>query len=204
MTWAENDWVDTQEHRQSMIATAVVISLFVAGGTLYAVGLFVAATGGDGLVAIAGGLLVLLATIYAAMALYPYRRIVGAPAPRTVFHISSAVWAVDDLVTLEVARCHKKQAITEKRWPRRARLVYFFRQRPTLGHARGQSFSGRRRTPRYLYELQLQRPIDALYGRGAVVATPADVSVIVVARQDLGSSWKDGATGRRPALSSRE
>ncbi|OWP20306.1 hypothetical protein CBF90_02100 [Microbacterium sp. AISO3] len=195
MTWAEKEWVDASERQQSTIATAVVTAFLAVGAVLYGVGLFTAATSGKGQLLIAGGILVLLATAYAAMALFSFRPTQGAPASQTIFHISPAIWAVGDPVTLEVARCSKKQAVAERWRPRRARLVYFFRQRPTLGHARGQSFSGGRHKPRYLYELELQHPIDALYGRGAVIASPQDVSVVVVARQELGSSWR-GKAGR--------
>ena len=190
MVWAEEEWVEDTERRRGKIAGAVVIALTLIGGALYVWGLLAAQAGVGGLVVLGAGVLVLLATALAAMALHPYRRVSSDLAPPRVFHISPAIWSTGDLVTLEASRCRKKQAIAERRWARRARLVFFFRQRPTLGHARGQTLSGRRRAPRYLYELELQYPIDPLYARGAALATTSDVTVVVISRQDLGRTWK--------------
>jgi hypothetical protein len=189
MVWAENEWVEATERRRGTVANVVVIGLTLLGGALYFSGLFTMLSG-PGLVLVIAGLLVLLVTAVAAMSAHPYHRVPSEVAPTTVFHISPAFWTTGEAVTLDVARCRRKQAITERRWARRARLVYFFPQRPTLRHARGQTFSGRRHVDRYLYELELQHPIDALYARGAALATPYDVTAVVRARQVLGASWK--------------
>lgn len=189
MVWAEHEWVEAAERRRGTVASVVLIGLTLVGGALYFSGLFTMVSG-VGLALVAAGLLVLLVTVVAAMAVHPYRRVASEDATTTVFHISPAAWTAGEAVTLEVARCRKKQAIAERWWPRRARLVYFFPQRPTLRHARGQTFTGHRGVERYLYELELQHPIDTLYARGAALAAPVDVTAVVRARQDLGSSWK--------------
>lgn len=189
MVWAENEWVDEAVRRRGATASIVLIALALVGGALYLSGLFTM-TSFPGLPLVVAGLLILATTAVVALSLHAYRRVGREAAPTTVFHISPAAWTVGEAVTLEAARCRKKQGIAERWWARRARLVYFFPQRPTLRHARGQAFSGRRRVGRTLYELELQHPIDALYARGAALATPDDVTVVVRARQDLGSSWK--------------
>lgn len=189
MVWAEHEWVDAAERRRGRVANVVLIGLTLVGGAIYVSGLFTMFSG-VGLMLVAAGLLVLSVTIVVAMTVNPYRRVASEVAPTTVFHISPAAWTSGEAVTLEVARCRKKQAITERWWARRARLVYFFPQCPTFRHARGQTLTGHRRVDFYLYELELQHPIDALYGRGAALATPDDVTALVRARQDLGSSWK--------------
>lgn len=70
----------------------------------------------------------------------------------------------------------------ENRWGKRSRLVYFFPQRPTRQQALGQTLSGRRR-PRYLYELEVLSPFDAVYERVAARATTEDLTARVVRRQ---------------------
>lgn len=189
MVWAEQEWVESAERRRGMVASVVLIGLTLVGGALYFSGLF-AMSSGLGLVLVVVGLLVIVAASVVAMNVHPYRRVASEGTPAVVFHISPASWTVGETVTLEVARCRNKQAIAELRRTHRARLIYFFPQRPTLRHARGQTFSGRRRAHRFLYELELQHPIEALYARGAALATPHDVTAVVIASQDLGASWK--------------
>lgn len=189
MVWAEQEWVEKAERRRGTVATVLLIGLIAVGGALYCFGLFRIDTS-LGLLLVSAGLLALLVALALAMAVHPYRRVISAAAPSSVFHVSSALWAEGETVTLEVARCRKKQAAAERWWPRRAHLVYFFQQRPTLRHVRGQTFTRKRRAKRYLYELDLLHPIDTLYVRGPALATPDNVTVTVRSRQELASSLK--------------
>lgn len=200
MVWAEHEWVDAAERRRGRVASVVLIGLTLVGGAIYVSGLFTMFSG-VGLVLVAAGLLVLLVTVGVAMAAHPYRRVASEAAPTTVFHISPAAWTAGEAVTLEVARCRKKQAITERWWARRARLVYFFPQRPTFRHARGQTLTSRRRVDFYLYELEIQRPIAALYERGAAlgarvrIGEPSVRSLLMFRRDD-----RPARLQRRPRL----
>lgn len=189
MVWAERDWVPAAERRRVRLAWVLLITLLGTGGALYIGGMIAWLSSAVSFALAGAGALILVITGFVGLAVLPYRRVNSemVAATSTVFHISSADWAVGEVVTLEPAYCRKKQAIAERWWGRKARLVYFFPQRPTFRHARGQTLAGRRRAPRYLYELEVQHPIDALYGRGAALATPRDLRVAVIGRQELGS-----------------
>lgn len=69
--------------------------------------------------------------------------------------------------------------------PKKTALVFFFPQRPTIEHARGQSMKGKSRVQRYLYELQPTHGVDVVYARTSAWATPADLTALVVCRQEL-------------------
>ncbi|MGO1629884.1 MAG: hypothetical protein ACTHX2_13820, partial [Microbacterium sp.] len=81
-----------------------------------------------------------------------------------------------------------------------AKVVYFFPQRPTIRHARGQTLAGRRHAPRHLYELELQRPVSRLYERGSSCATPDDVTVIIRTKHALSETWKKESRSAAAAL----
>ena len=180
--WAAEDWVPAEVKRRSTRGTATVLILTLIGGGLYLAGI-VTIRAALGWPLFVSGLLVLLAVIVLVTAANPYRRMsADAELPRRIFHLSPEKWDEGATVTLEVGRCRKKQFIAENRWGRRSQLVYFFPQRPTRRHARGQTLSGRRR-PRYLYELEVLSAFDAVYERGAARATAADLTARVVRRQ---------------------
>lgn len=180
--WAVDDWVPADVKRRSTRALATVLTLTIIGGGLYLAGI-VTIRSALGWPLFVSGLLVLVAVIVLVTAANPYRRVSGdAELPRHIFHLSPERWDEGGTVTLEVQRCRKKQFIAENRWGRRSRLVYFFPQRPTRQQALGQTLSGRRR-PRYLYELEVLTPFDAVYERVAARATTADLTARVVRRQ---------------------
>lgn len=180
--WAADDWVPAEVKRRSTRGTVTVLILTLIGGGLYLAGI-ATIRAPFGWPLFVSGLLVLLAVIVLVTAANPYRRMsADAEPPRRIFHLSPEKWDEGETVTLEVDRCRKKQFIAEGRWGRRSQLVYFFPQRPTRRHARGQTLSGRRR-PRYLYELEVLSAVDAVYERGAARATTADLTARVVRRQ---------------------
>ncbi|WP_454112686.1 hypothetical protein [Microbacterium maritypicum] len=180
--WAVDDWVPADVKRRSARALATVLTLTIIGGGLYLAGI-VTIRSALGWPFFVSGLLVLVAVIVLVTAANPYRRVSGdAELPRHIFHLSPERWDEGATVTLEVQRCRKKQFIAENRWGRRSRLVYFFPQRPTRQQALGQTLSGRRR-PRYLYELEVLSPFDAVYERVAARATTTDLTARVVRRQ---------------------
>ena len=116
----------------------------------------------------------------------PYRRCTE-PMPATVFHVSHALWEEGETVTLEVARSRKsnRQYVAAGGRPKKMALVFFFPQRPTIEHARGQALKGKRRAQRYLYELRPTHAVERTYARTSAWATPADLTAVVVRRQEL-------------------
>lgn len=190
--WAADDWVPAEVKRRSARGTATVLTLTLIGGGLYLAGILTIRAP-FGWLLFVSGLLVLLAVIVLVTAANPYRRMnPDAELHRRIFHLSPEKWAEGATVILEVDRCRKKQFITENLWGKRSQLVYFFPQRPTRRHARGQTLSGRRR-PHYLYELEVLSAFGAVYERGAARATTADLIARVVRRQSAPAWSRRGA-----------
>lgn len=99
----------------------------------------------------------------------------------TIFHVTTARWEQDSLITL---------AATRGSWLRgflfqRESAVYFFRLRPTRKHVQQQDLGGRKATPRFLYELAPITPIAVYYQRSAASLVYHDVTARVVNRQAL-------------------
>lgn len=189
MVWSQTDWVAPSERRRIEVTTVATLATLAISTAFYVTGLLTIDSP-TGLVVTLVGFLLLVATAIAAPFIAPYRRIDSAESPVTAFHISPARWEVGDVVTLEVARAKRKQSITERWWPRRARMVYFFPQRPTHKQAKGQTLIGPHRRSRYLYEIELQRPVKELYRRCAAMGSTNDVTVVVASREELPEDWR--------------
>ena len=193
--WADHDWVADSERRRGRLAWIGPIAFTLVGGAFYFSG-FIAITSSIGPVLLLIGLVLFLIATVLAVTASPYRRVRDVVDLATVFHISPVYWEEGERVTLEVARCRKRQFIAERRWGRRSRLVYFFAQRPAQRHARGQTLAGKRRSPRYLYELKVLQPVERLYKRESAMGTPSNLVVEVVRRQTAESI----SNGRRRAV----
>ena len=194
MAWATEEWVEPSERRRGFVASIVLLVPVALGGLLFMFGLNAIFSGTGGVILTVAGLAVLIAVALGASMIHPYRRTTAVAAGTTVFHISPATWDVGEQVILNTSRCRKKQALAERGRPRVARVVYFFPNRPTQSHARGQSLARRRKQPRHLYELELQHPIDQIYMRGSARATPTDVTVTVRAKHSVDDVWKKKRT----------
>lgn len=183
--WAEQDWVSPTDQRRGTATAFVLLGLALGGGGLYLAGI-IWIRSGTGIFLFSSGLVLLLATGALTVVANPYRRTdADESSLRTIFHLSPALWEEGRIITLEVNRCRKKQFIAERWAGRRSRLVYFFPQRPTYKHARGQTLAGKRGAGRYLYEMEVTEPIARLYRRGSALATPSNVTVVILRRQEV-------------------
>lgn len=187
--WAEQEWGPETARRKQRRA----IGIFLVGLSV-AAALFLASMAASlirwptpltlGILSAAGVLA--LGGMIVAPYVAPYR-LCGESMPTTVFHVSSALWDEGETVTLEVARCRKsnRQYVAAGGRPTKTALVFFFPRRPTIENARGQLLKGKSRARRYLYELQPTHVVDVVYARTSARATPADLTAIVVRRQEL-------------------
>lgn len=184
--WADEDWVPDAVRKQAARRTRIILGITVVGGALYFGGLFLMIGALPGLILVLAAFVCWLLLLALLPFWYAYRptSIADLQGDR-IFHISRALWEPGQDVTLQIGRSRKKQFIEGKILGKRTRLVYFFPRRPTQRHARGQTLHGKRREPRYLYELELVTAPEQLYSRGSAMGAPEDLHTRIVRRQLL-------------------
>ncbi|WP_433673949.1 hypothetical protein [Microbacterium gorillae] len=182
--WGDVNWVPASESRRYFLHTVLLLVPLAVGGALMAAGAVMLGLKQISSVWLLGSGLLILALVAALAPLWnTYRRAPASTVGATVFHVTAAEWAVGDVVTMKAHR--GRQYVADRAWGRRMPLVYVFPERPTIHHAKGQTLHGRRRSIRYLYELEVQNPPAAVYRRSSAVAIPHDLVVTVLSKEKI-------------------